>query len=537
MATTTTTTLPAVASSTCQVCQLVAARYRCPRCGLAYCGTDCYRAPKHEDCSEAFYKAQVEQALRDQHADSAEKRRMLEILQRHYNDFATGYDEADDSQDDEEADGDSEEDLAQRLQDLDLDTLAGLAEAYKRMTPAERQAAAEQLASAPATLPLWQPWWLCPVEPQRLGDDDDHDRGSSRGNSNNNTTTTVTVASRLAKKLWVGNERRDADQAASSASLAVRLPLLPRVRLVQDPEAEGRDQESRRQCWRSIGPLPVLHQHLASAVEAASFTAVRHLLPAGKMPAPGLLSHVLHVLLAYTYIIRLHDGDVQHRYIAVANTFMDVCGPVCVGKQACDSPAAACALYWAAVRDSPALATSDSQQLQALDDAAALCQHCDLVLAALVDGLFLFRQALSVCKSASASPAAATKSQIEVQLPAATAANLVRADNGLESDAQLVNLALLPEHQRYTHDEGKQLRRLLQPVERKLYFLCCWWLEQSSAPVPQKIDDHNGSKPLHVDLQLPLVAEVLRQQRQAYERDLSQEGKPVLLGRKLVREL
>lgn len=34
-------------------------KYNCPRCNVAYCSVDCYKAPTHHQCSETFYRDNV----------------------------------------------------------------------------------------------------------------------------------------------------------------------------------------------------------------------------------------------------------------------------------------------------------------------------------------------------------------------------------------------------------------------------------------------------------------------------------------------
>lgn len=56
--------------------------YTCPRCGIGYCGTECYKSDFHTDCSESFYRQCVEDELKSQENDPFVRQKMIEILKR-----------------------------------------------------------------------------------------------------------------------------------------------------------------------------------------------------------------------------------------------------------------------------------------------------------------------------------------------------------------------------------------------------------------------------------------------------------------------
>ena len=95
----------------CQVCLKVDSKYACPRCNISYCGLQCYRAPCHSDCSEDFYKDCVSAELQNQRISSDDKTKTLELLQRVSNNAV----------DDETLDSDDDEDLNERVANIDLD--------------------------------------------------------------------------------------------------------------------------------------------------------------------------------------------------------------------------------------------------------------------------------------------------------------------------------------------------------------------------------------------------------------------------------
>ena len=63
------------------MCTREYSRYKCPRCAIAYCGLDCYRA-HGERCTEGFYKEQAERELRATRASESERADMADKLRR-----------------------------------------------------------------------------------------------------------------------------------------------------------------------------------------------------------------------------------------------------------------------------------------------------------------------------------------------------------------------------------------------------------------------------------------------------------------------
>ena len=56
--------------------------YTCPRCGVGYCGAECYKSDTHTDCSESFYRQCIEDELKSQENDPIARQKMMEILKR-----------------------------------------------------------------------------------------------------------------------------------------------------------------------------------------------------------------------------------------------------------------------------------------------------------------------------------------------------------------------------------------------------------------------------------------------------------------------
>jgi len=114
--------------SLCQFCLKSDAKYSCPRCNHPYCGVDCYRGLSHSQCSEAFYKDCVQSELSFESSDvNRVRERTNEILQR-----AKTAAESDDLL----LDSDDEEDLSERITNIDLENSEKL---WEVLTPEERQ--------------------------------------------------------------------------------------------------------------------------------------------------------------------------------------------------------------------------------------------------------------------------------------------------------------------------------------------------------------------------------------------------------------
>jgi len=68
--------------SRCSICVKIEAKYTCPRCGIQYCSLECYKDDRHQDCSEGFFKKEVEQVLKSEMVETEDKKKMIEILKR-----------------------------------------------------------------------------------------------------------------------------------------------------------------------------------------------------------------------------------------------------------------------------------------------------------------------------------------------------------------------------------------------------------------------------------------------------------------------
>ncbi|KAK2463625.1 hypothetical protein APHAL10511_004376 [Amanita phalloides] len=107
-----------MSASVCSLCGRQFAKYTCPTCNVPYCSLSCFRSQAHSQCSESFYKKELESDIRSSPSNSMEERRkMMELLKKFEE---TSNVEALNLIDDE----DPSDDLAERLQNINLDAVS-----------------------------------------------------------------------------------------------------------------------------------------------------------------------------------------------------------------------------------------------------------------------------------------------------------------------------------------------------------------------------------------------------------------------------
>jgi hypothetical protein len=145
------TSQPPTGTALCGVCQQSYFKYTCPRCEVLYCSLPCYQ--RHSDkCTEGFYQQQVQDELHSQKATGEERKRLEQIVSQ-----MNRLDEEDPG---ELSEGEAEEDLARRLEELATKAESGelaiedLTEEEARMFHSEIKR-----GSLGRLLNPWQPWW------------------------------------------------------------------------------------------------------------------------------------------------------------------------------------------------------------------------------------------------------------------------------------------------------------------------------------------------------------------------------------------
>ncbi|XP_012537213.1 zinc finger HIT domain-containing protein 2 [Monomorium pharaonis] len=163
---------PSSSTNICELCSKRTRLYTCPRCGIGYCGAECYKSDAHTDCSESFYRQCVEDELKSQENDPAGRQKMMEILKRVHemdmenNILEDNSDEKSSGGEDSPLDSDDEQevlDLESRLQNINLEDPNQL---WSVLSEAERQEfeALIKNGEVEKLLPKWVPWWTNQVE-------------------------------------------------------------------------------------------------------------------------------------------------------------------------------------------------------------------------------------------------------------------------------------------------------------------------------------------------------------------------------------
>ena len=135
----------------CDLCKTKASKYTCPKCSLRYCGIDCYKGENHRKCSEEFYKEQVLRELEHMKSTDGDKKRTMEILKRVM--------QCEKNVDYVWSDNEAIENLAKRMEDIDLET-ASFDEMYGRLTEKERRLFESVVQSGEIEiLDVCTPWW------------------------------------------------------------------------------------------------------------------------------------------------------------------------------------------------------------------------------------------------------------------------------------------------------------------------------------------------------------------------------------------
>lgn len=161
----------------CGLCMSMTSRYVCPRCGVRYCGLECYRGSGtcrriahpihcgyrklshrlvkyrltsfvayitgHAECSEEFYKAEVVKAMQTRSASDAERQRMAAVLRQFEEQEAAAGNEDD-------PDGVMGS-LDERLADLDLDDPGMVEHVWEHLTQVLSNRGAQESRFSSAT--------------------------------------------------------------------------------------------------------------------------------------------------------------------------------------------------------------------------------------------------------------------------------------------------------------------------------------------------------------------------------------------------
>ena len=140
----------------CLVCERQFAKYNCPRCNIAYCSSSCYK--NHDrDCTEKFWKENVEKELKISDVSLDEKKKMVEILQniRELDENGIQYGETNERENPQENDKDSDNESEKEVKSLEnIQKLQDLSP--KQLERFQRALKEGKLSQY---IQIWKPWW------------------------------------------------------------------------------------------------------------------------------------------------------------------------------------------------------------------------------------------------------------------------------------------------------------------------------------------------------------------------------------------
>lgn len=157
----------------CGICLRQFSRYTCPECNLSYCSLTCFRSEAHSQCSEAFYRKEIQTGIETKSSKTHEEReKMLELLKR----LEEQTQQEDNSLlcDQDESDSDSD-DLVSRFAGVNISS-ASSDELLRLMTKEEidrffnalrdptSQLAQQLLSSEELQSVRREPWWEVSLE-------------------------------------------------------------------------------------------------------------------------------------------------------------------------------------------------------------------------------------------------------------------------------------------------------------------------------------------------------------------------------------
>ncbi|KAF8591738.1 hypothetical protein K439DRAFT_1326217, partial [Ramaria rubella] len=145
-------------------CKRQISRYTCPTCNVPYCSLTCFRSDFHSECSETFYRKEIEMDIKTTPAKSSEERKkMMELLRKFEEESAQGPDIL----------AEDNNDLAEKLETMNLDD-AQPEEIWSLLSPDQRDSflrvmrdpssdlARQLLSSAELQHGRRKPWWESP---------------------------------------------------------------------------------------------------------------------------------------------------------------------------------------------------------------------------------------------------------------------------------------------------------------------------------------------------------------------------------------
>ncbi|KAF9480531.1 hypothetical protein BDN70DRAFT_905729 [Pholiota conissans] len=200
---------------TCRLCRRQFAKYTCPKCNVPYCSLTCFRSQAHTQCSEGFYKKEIESDIHSGPSKTAQERQKMMELLKNFEEEASN--ENTFLGEDEEEDDSS--DLAKRFESVNLDS-ASPDTLWAMLTPAERskfmkafddptsEFAQQLLASEQLDNEIEEPWWEAPRTIVEAGVEDEAGRQSidlRTGHRYGSRPTFMSIPESMVKAVPVGH--------------------------------------------------------------------------------------------------------------------------------------------------------------------------------------------------------------------------------------------------------------------------------------------------------------------------------------------
>jgi len=153
-------------SQKCEFCPEERANYyTCPKCNAAYCSLQCYRSPKHLQCSETFYRQCVQDEMQLVSKEGVSKDTVTKTYQ------ALLQQQANEEEDQEALDSDDDADdvigIVERLEGIDLDDADAV---WNKLTESERKEFQALVESGEISkfVPEYRPWWDHYYSPKKV---------------------------------------------------------------------------------------------------------------------------------------------------------------------------------------------------------------------------------------------------------------------------------------------------------------------------------------------------------------------------------
>lgn len=382
----------------CSVCRSKRSKYRCPRCLAAYCSVECYR--KHgEGCTEAFY--------RDHVAAETELRRVED-------------EEAGAGPDGRGMSAATAE--SRRIVEEALARDAAAAAASERSIPQAGAVTAAAPGPSPAT-PLPPRSRHADPHDRHSGDTEEHD-GDDGGLDLDEATLEQLralvidgtdgdgkVAGELDVDMLPPKARQAFLRAAASGKLSALLPpwrpwwetsLPEHLRAVTPIVVEEGDSEGAGVAEDSTTELSSARPPCAFKGHDAPPTPLADLL--WRKPSPQLRCHVVSVLFAYAYTIRLYCGDWQADPVGAAAVLSAISAVLGDVGSTPPTPSSRPDTVDVALRDAlersrkPEVSTSASFSVAVLADVSALLREHHFVADACHDAQRLVKAARQLSK-------------------------------------------------------------------------------------------------------------------------------------------